>query len=345
MMQKSTISRQEMRKEARDAVKQTRKEIKQKYANDNSDLNLKKLKEKYLNNITKIRKEFDISDENVKSVADALKDQQSQITYTEDKEDIKEDVQQTTKEYIAIALLEAEKIWYNIQAMILESYEDYTKSSDEEKINLLRKDYKEFYNEFPIVSRYMVCLGQYSKPAFHKYLTACCKTLNNLPENREKGYTQDQWIRRQADYVRFLWEEINSPINNRHKKKESDKIWKQTYDNLTNEFKEFNNLHQNVEKKIKVDDKRYKSELVKEFATRIINQQQNLDKDDTIKLLYTLKQKLYKQRFNKVIKQIKEEIKCMPHTTESYGNNKEAQDEYEKDMKQSEYIKKYKKLV
>ena len=43
-MQKSTISRQEIRKETRDAVKQNRKEAKQKYTNNNSDLNIKKLK-------------------------------------------------------------------------------------------------------------------------------------------------------------------------------------------------------------------------------------------------------------------------------------------------------------
>lgn len=322
-----TICRQEMRRQARMSLKQDKKNKKQmEMYNTRIKVGIDKLKDKYEKSVSKIRKEFKLMDDLNCSDAEKTKEQ-------------------TVEEYIAIALLEAERIWLNIQIMVLEHFEEFKKSSDEDKISLLRKDFKEFYDEFPIVSRYMICMGQYRQKAFHKFLLECQKHLSNIPADREEGYMQDQWIRRQADYVRFLWEEMQDVKLTKTQLKESDSVWQKTYDALTNEFNQFKDMYKNTEEKVKQDDAKFKLQLVNEIGKRIINNEQKLDNNDTKKLLETLRVKVYKQRYDNVIKQINSDIIKLESSVVGIGTNEQAQEEYEYEMKQLEYKKKYKKIM
>jgi hypothetical protein len=160
----------------------------------------------------------------------------------------------------------------------------------------------------------MICLGQYKMKAFKKMLT---NNENSSDKNEE------QWIKRQADYVRFLWEEYNTVD-----KKESDKIWLQTYETLSNEFKEFKELHEKMEKKVKEDDLKHKKELLYEMSERIITGKQKLNDNDMKEFLSKLQDKLFKQRFRKLIKQLSN-IKRIEPVVEGLGNNDYAKDIYE----------------
>jgi hypothetical protein len=289
------------------------------------------LRKDYAKSITKIRKDFGLPETEQSTVSDVIREQ---------KDIVENNKEQTTKEYIAIALLEAEKIWLNIQVLFLEHFDTYIKMGDDEKIDFIKQDFGEFYNEFPIVSRYMVCMGQYRRKAFHKFLEKCRVALANIPEKRDPDYMQNQWIERQADYVRYLWEEYQTHVN----KKQSNAIWLQAYNLLKDEFKQFKSLHKNIEEKVEKDRVKHKTELVKEMAGRIISGQQKLETNETLGLLNSLREKLYKQRYTNMVKQIKADIKYINPSVAGAGRNKDAQVEYEEELKQSEYKKKYKRV-
>lgn len=255
------------------------------------------------------------------------------------KEVNEEEKEQTTKQYTAIALMEAEKIWLNVEIAVLEGREEFYSKTDEQKIDLIRQDFKEFYDNFPIVSRYMICMLQFSQKAFERFLNKCRIALENMPQKRDEGYMENQWIERQADYVRYLWEETQT---RRINKKESDSVWLQAYNSIKKEFKDFKELHKNMEEKVKNDDKKYKTELLREMGERIIKGEQSIEAQELKDLLIKLKNKLYKQRYSKVITQIKEDVKFVFHTIAGVGLNQEERINYDDEMKQSEYKKKYK---
>ena len=64
------------------------------------------------------------------------------------------------------------------------------------------------------------------------------------PDKREKNYMEDQWIRRQADYVRFLWEAYQKGHFNNA---EAKFIWEDSYTKLKGEFDDFRNIYKQVE--------------------------------------------------------------------------------------------------
>jgi hypothetical protein len=238
-------------------------------------------------------------------------------------------------DYVKIALIEAEQIWINTQ--ILMKTEDYKTMSDNDKVSLIQKDFAEFYKNFPIVARYMICLGQYRMKAFKKMLIKCKETKKT--EKNESNETL--WIERQADYVRFLWEEYQDSAFDMA---DSDSIWQQTYDALDAEFKEFRELHENAEKKIKSDALKHKKELLYELGERLVSGKQSLDNSTTISLLNKLKDKLFKQRYNKVIGALVQTIPALPAEYESVGTNIDEKLAYDDELKQSFYKKNYKKM-
>jgi hypothetical protein len=254
----------------------------------------------------------------------------------------KEEEEKKAEEAIIMNLWEAEKIWLKIQILFI-SDEEFTKFTDKEKIEFIRKEFTDFYNNFPIVSRYMICMKQYRKTAFKKYLLKCKNaSVIQDPSKREKGYTQDQWVQRQADYVRFLWEEQQTGRVSRHR---SNQVWQQAYKALTKEFKEFKELHDSTEVKVKVDESKNKKKLVQEAMKRLVNNEQTTDINILKKLRIKLQDKLFKQKYDSVIKQIRDDVMIIPHTTQSLGTDIDKRQEYDEEMKESEYKKKYKKMT
>ncbi len=249
-----------------------------------------------------------------------------------------EDINNESSEldYVKVALIEAEQIWINTQ--ILMKTEDYKTMSDNDKISLIQKDFAEFYKNFPIVARYMICLGQYSMKAFKKMLIKC----NETKKTDKKESNEQLWVKRQADYVRFLWEEYQG--SNTFNQADSDSIWYQTHDALIKEFEEFRQLHEKAEKKVKSDALKHKKELLYELGERLVSGKQSLDNASTISLLNKLKDKLFKQRYNKVIADLLKNIPQLSAEYEGVGTNIDEKLTYDDEIKQSFYKKNYKKM-
>ena len=141
-----------------------------------------------------------------------------------------------SKDHIEVSILVATKMWNDIKTRVTNDPK-FVELPDNDKVAIYQNsEYKEFYTEFPIVSRYMVCMGQFSSKALKKYLLKCKNVKHDAVKSREKGYTEDQWVQRQADYVRYLWESYQ---RQHYSPSESTNIWQHAYKTLKQEFKDF----------------------------------------------------------------------------------------------------------
>lgn len=263
---------------------------------------IKKLQDNYYRNVDQIKKDIKIKEKN--------------------------DDKQSTEEYILNALTEAEKVWLNVQVLKVTNYEQYSKMTDDDKINLLRKDFTEFYNEFPIVSRYMICLESYNRKAFKKMLIKC---KNTTFSSNKKESNEEIWIQRQADYIKYLWEENQTK---RYTTKQANEVWNMAYKSLSGEFKHFKDLHSKMEEKVKKDNCKHKLELIKEMGDRLVTGKQNLDTNDMKELVETLKDKLYNQRYRNVVNEINQTVKFIETNHYGIGKNEQAKLEYDEELKQ-----------
>jgi hypothetical protein len=248
------------------------------------------------------------------------------------------------KDYVKVALIEAEQIWLNVQVLMKSDL--YANMDDKDKINLIQRDFAEFYKNFPVVARYMICMGQYKMVAFKRMLYNSEETApRSVDKNASKDANEKLWIKRQADYVRFLWEEYQE-VSYKTKPEfntSSDGIWKQAHTALTDEFKQFRDLHESMKQKIKEDKLVSKKEILYEMGNRIISGQQNLNEDATKTLISKLQTKLFLQRYKKVIAQI-ETIMLIEPTSIGEGINEDAKNEYDSDLQQAYYKKTYTKM-
>lgn len=212
------------------------------------------------------------------------------------------------------------KLWNDIKKRVADD-NNFIKMDDNDKIGLYQKsEFKVFYTEFPIVSRYMICMGQFSIKAFKRFLLSCKNAVHDPVKSREKGYSEDQWIQRQSDYVRYLWESYqNKPFS----KAESDEVWQQTYEILKKEFQDFKDLHKEIENKLKNDEKTNKKELVKELITRLANDKQSLDDDATKNLILNLKEQVMNKRKKLLINDINNNVTTIAPVRETIGDRKE----------------------
>lgn len=181
----------------------------------------------------------------------------------------------------------ANEIWKVLKAYVAVN-PDFKALKDQDKLELFRTKcgYAMFMDEFPIVSRYMVCHGQYSSKAFDRMLMKIEKTVHPPPDKREPNYMEDQWVRRQADYVQYLWESYQKRHQNTA---ERQWIWKYTYDNLKKEFDDFRNMHKEIEERVKTEKKTLAGQNARELLMRLASGTQNLNPDEEVFLLEELK--------------------------------------------------------
>ncbi len=310
-----------------------------------------KYKEEYERNLKFLKKEHDknssVFDIKIASLEEKIKIYNQSTNNEQDIQRLNNQIeiinkQKTNSEYITIAIMEAEKVWLVIKVTYVAN-ENFLQMTDEEKIEMISKDFKEFYNNFPIVSRYMVCMGQYNQKAFKKFLKKCEDKLSqhNVPNERKKDYMQTQWIECQASYIKYLWELLQTK---RFSQKDANNVWKHAYESLTKEFKDFKESHSKIEENIKVKDKKNKVELLTEAVKRISSNKQTLNLEDTRALVNKLKLKKYHQNYENVVEQIKNTKDQIEPLIKGYGKNFEAQYEYEEELKKQECKTKYKKL-
>jgi hypothetical protein len=226
---------------------------------------------------------------------------------------------QDFKDVIDISIEVANKLWQDLKKRIADDPK-FVKKPDAEKIEIYQKsEFKEFYTNYPIVCRYMVCMGQFSNKAFKRYLLKC-KTMSSQKDNA-KHNSEDEWVQRQADYIRYLWEAYQKQHFNAS---DAQEIWKHAYNTLTQEFADFKKLHEEVENKLKIDEKYNKSSMVKELLQRLSTSEQTLDSNTTTTLIKKLENKLYIQRKNSLITQIDKDVKKIEPTRVCRGTVKEV---------------------
>lgn len=316
----------------------TEQEVIDKYKND-YEKTMKSLKEEHDSSM--LEPNIKIAD-----LSDKIKDiEESKSPFHEKLDKYKKELgdinkYKTNAEYTTIAVMEAEKLWLAVKIAVIANNK-FMSMTDEEKIDLIRKDFAEFYNNFPIVSRYMLCMGQYNQKAFRKFLKKCEQRLNQTPTEKEEGFMQNQWVECQASYVRYLWEEMQTK---RFSRKESNAVWEQTHKALTEEFKQFKTKHTQVEENLKQEDKKNKVELLSEAVHRISSGAQKLDLEKTRALVNKLRDTKYRQNYDIVLQQILDNDIITPASVSGRGINIDAQYAHEEELKQSEYKKKYKKM-
>lgn len=226
----------------------------------------------------------------------------------------------TTEELIKIA----DEIYKKVKSIVKED-NGFLKLKDQDKMTYFRDklQYADFLNEFPITARYMICMGQFSKKAFRRFLDKVRMNQKNLMGPREKGYVEDQWIRRQADYVRYLWESYQkSHYNNA----EAQFVWEDTYNKLKGEFSDFRDKYKEIETNTKKQKEELNAENAKELLLRLKSKEQTIDEDDAKQLLFQLKSRLFKRRFSNSLVELLSKVKYIEHSSEGIGHGSETPD-------------------
>lgn len=232
----------------------------------------------------------------------------------------KDEKSTSNDEYMDKSLNMANMLWDDIKKRVKDDLK-FVDMSDNDKIAVYQKtEFKDFYTQFPIVCRYMICMGQFSGKAFKRYLIKCKNAKPDNVKMREKNYSEDQWLMRQADYVRYLWESYQKQ---HFCQVESKNVWQHAYQTLKKEFEDFKNLHSEIENKLKNDEKNNKTELVKELLHRLATNEQSLNENASKDLLEKLKTQIYEQRKKTLINSIKNSIETIPPTRVSNGSRKE----------------------
>lgn len=189
----------------------------------------------------------------------------------------------------------------------VKSYEGFVKLDDKKKLDYFREklNYKEFMEEYPIVTRYMICMGQYSNKAFKRMLDKIRKAVHPPPDKREKGYMEDQWVRRQADYLRYLWESYQKGHYNTA---EAAWVWEDSYKKLKGEFDDFRDKYENVSKNIKVEKKILDADNAKDLLERLKTGKQTISEYEQEALLTILREKVVKRKFDNKFKVVMSEL-------------------------------------
>jgi len=219
---------------------------------------------------------------------------------------------------------EAMILWNKVRKVVI-SNPDFIKWPDNDKIELFMKDHKTFQNEFPIVCRYMICMGQYKEKAFYKYLVKVKNVKLKAPEKRAKGYMEDQWVDRQADYVRYLWEEYQHLDRKRFTMKESAAVWRQARNSIKEEFDTFREGHKKAEDKLAEEKKKNAVEKTKELIDRIKLGKQKLTERQLQDLLWQTRARVFAQRKDKMLKQLLKKVARIKPSRQAWGQVKEEE--------------------
>jgi hypothetical protein len=212
----------------------------------------------------------------------------------------------------------------------LKEVKEFPEWEDKKKLDYFRDKlkYSEFMTEFPIVSRYLVVMGQYSNKAFSRMLYRI-RTVQHPPaDKREKGYIEDQWVRRQADYIRYLWEAYQK---NHYSTVEAGYVWEDAYTKLKGEFDDFRNKFKKIEEKTKEEKEKFKADNAKDLLKRLSTGKQTLSDGEMNSLMDTLRLKLNRRRFSNVLEQLCKLRAEIPATAEGFGRGPDDPDVVNKD--------------
>ena len=195
------------------------------------------------------------------------------------------------------------------------------KLTDKQKLTYFREKHSfgMLMDELPIVTRYMICMGQYSAKALARVIDKSARLVHPPVDKRPKDYTQEQWICRQADYVQYMWEEYNKKKH--YNMAERKYVWDSTYKLLKGEFDDFKNLHTDLTEKVEEEKKELAGSMARDLLQRIQEKTQPLAEADSQALAVDLVNLLYKKVFDNVITELTAEYPPLLETCTSYGTN------------------------
>lgn len=208
-------------------------------------------------------------------------------------------------------------MWSEVKT-VAKNDETFKKMKDKEKIEFFRTNmgYASFMDDHPIVTRYMICMGQYKPAAFKKYLEKIKRVKHPDVDKRDKGYMEDQWIRRQADYVQYLWE----CYQKRHfNNAERQWVWQNTYKSLRGEFDDFRNMHKDIETKVEEEKSVLAAKNARDLLERLKTGTQKLSPQEEELLLHELQTLLLKRRFSSVLEQLLQKVEPKEPTATGIG--------------------------
>jgi RNA polymerase-interacting CarD/CdnL/TRCF family regulator len=210
------------------------------------------------------------------------------------------------------------EMWDDLKQRI-KSNPEFADLSDPKKVEIYQKTkFKDFYNTHPIVSRYLVCMGQFSNVAFKKYIKKInMSKLKIRFMNKEEK--MDVYINNQAFYVKQLWIAYQ---RQHYSQKDATNIYKHAVTTLKKEFLDFEQLQKDTEKKLKREEKLNKADMVRELTRRVTNEEQSLNENSVNGLLQKLQVQISKQRWNNMLTQIKSEVEYIPPSIIARGKIK-----------------------
>jgi hypothetical protein len=199
----------------------------------------------------------------------------------------------SNEEVIKRAIVVAGKMWIDVKRFNRD--EKFAKYSDKDKVAAvenLSPEYADFIKTYPIVAKYMIAGGRYSKDAFRKFVDRLIN-YKYLPKNEQpQGYMHDQWLRRQADYIRFMWCDYN---RRRHvQPAEHQKIWEEAYASFKGEFDKMQKLQTEAEELVAAEKKARSHELLGELSKKLTEPTETVANVDAArdKLLAILRKKV-----------------------------------------------------
>lgn len=226
-------------------------------------------------------------------------------------------------------LVEYASQMYKVVKDTVKSMPDFINWQDKKKLSFFRDTlkYKDFMAEYPVVSRYMVCMGQYKNSAFRKFLNKTRMTKHPPPAKREKGYMRDQWLQRQADYVKYLWIACKKgPYNHA----EAKSIWTQAYQSLKGEMDDFKDKYEELKKSTKEEKKKLDADNARELLGRLIEGKQQLPDSNALKLKEKLLDLAYKRRMSNALADMMTKVPRMEPSSQGRGTGEEIDEQERK---------------
>jgi hypothetical protein len=237
---------------------------------------------------------------------------------------------QSDEKYAAMSvqLIEvAAKMWSILKKKIKDDPE-FMEWTDTKKLDLFRDTlkFKDFMKEFPVMTRYLICMGQYSSKAFKRFLD---KVRRSSPEGpQEKGVKEDNWIKRQADYVQYLWEAYQKGHYNMA---ERNYVWQDAYKNLRGEMDDFRDKFKAIEESTKEQKEQLKASNARDLIGRLASGNQTLPAEETMRLVTILKDKLYKRMFSNSLIQLINKVERVPAVISKRGTGPDMPDKPDND--------------
>lgn len=217
---------------------------------------------------------------------------------------------------------------------------EFEKETDKKKVDIITDKLAlgKIIEIYPIVTRYMICFGQFSEKAFREFLRQCENSKDDPVKSQKTGYRDDKWCQLQANYVTMLWKEYNKY---RHPSEAEKKmVWNQTYQLLKKTFTDMKNKHKEAEKIVKEEKQVFAAENFKEYLERVQNGKQTISTEDEQKLKLMLENIIYKGKMQEVFDQLKKKISEIEPVFIRVGrlSEHEAERRQRNTIKMTEYV-------